>query len=133
MKTITLQRKAVSLLPGTTNYKLSLSVTSVHDITDKVFVKRRLFKFDNTFEDVFVAVASPAQIEELPVDAPSAPNIHYRSAKVDITSSDPQLLEDIFTNIIAELQMLTDQLTTLDEMAVDGTYSISKNSVELGD
>jgi hypothetical protein len=130
MKTITLQRKATALIPGTTNYKLSLSITSVNDITDKVFVKRRLYKFDNTFDDVFVAVASPAQIEELPVDAPSAPNIHYRTNKADITSSDPQLLDDVFTNILAELQLLTDQLTTLDEIVVDGTYSISKDSIE---
>lgn len=122
-------RKGVKLEPGNSAYKLSLEVTASQGITKYVFVKQRHKKTDNTWIDTFVAVASAANVADFDENSPAAGESYFRTSKVELTSSNSDHLEDVFNNILAELQLLADQTEILDELQVDGIYTINSSTV----
>ncbi len=129
MKTITLLRKSLKKNQGLTSYRLDLEITLANGITKDLFVKQRIKKYDGTDEDTFVAVASPAHIEDIDARSPAKDSSYFRTNTCSIVSSDPVLLEEAFQNILGELQLLVDQADVLDALDVDGVYSISSTSI----
>lgn len=129
MKTITLVRKAVKRNEGLTSYRLDLEVTGSQNITRDLFVKQRYKKYDGTLENTFVAVASPANLEDIDARSPKAPSSYFRESTVSLVSSDPVFLEEAFNTILSELQLLCDQAEVLEETEVDGVYTITSADV----
>lgn len=131
MKTITLVRKAVKRSGGLTSYRLDLEVTGSQNISRDIFVKQRSKKYDGTLEEVFVAVASPANLEDIDAKSPRAPSTYFRINTASLVSSDPIFLEEAFTTILAEVQLLCDQAEVLEETEVDGIYTITSTDINV--
>lgn len=131
MKIITLVRKAVKRNEALTSYRLDLEVTGSQNISRDIFVKQRSKKFDGTIEDVFVAVASPATLEDYDAKAPSANSPFFRTNEISLVSSDPVFLDEAFDSILYEIRLLCDQAEVLEESLVDGIYTITSTEVNV--
>lgn len=129
MKKITLVRRAIAT-PNSISYAIELEVIVAEDITKEIFVKQRLIKPDNKFEDVFVAVASPAQMEDLDIDCPAAESSYFRVKKITMIGSNSSFLEDVFRTILAEIQLLLDNEEALTLLESEAIYMISSDNVE---
>jgi hypothetical protein len=124
MKKLTITRKGVRQNADSSAFVLTLEVISSEGITKNVFVKQRLRTIDNGVNDVFVAVASPTQIEDLPEGAPVDEATYFRTNKVDIISQNPTYLEEVFDDILQETQSLVDDVTSVEVLQKEGTYTV---------
>ncbi len=96
----------------------------------EVFVKQRLTA--SSADDCFVAVASVAQMEDLPVNSPGADTSYFRTDSVSLVSTNPVVLNTIYTEVLEEIQMLISNLEALDTQAVPETIcDITSLSVEV--
>ena len=131
MKTLTVLRTGIERDPKLlSTYKLGLEVTGSQNIDKEVFVKQRQRTTDNTTTDVFVAVCTPAQLEDLEVDAPDNTTTYFRSSKMEVVSENPNYLFWVLDNVINELQFLCDSAEALDVVSTGSvTYTISSNSI----
>lgn len=126
MASLTLLRRSTEYNDTLQSYRMVLEITKAESISKYVFVNQRIKNFQaNTFEDVFAAVATPAQLEDFDVNSPSAGTSFFRTSKVDIVSRNLAYLEDVFTSIVLELQKLTDDTAALTLLHTDATYEIA--------
>ena len=95
-------------------YGMDLTVTAADNMPKQVFVKQR-FAID---DDAFAAVASSAQMEDLPVDEPNGDTSYFRSDSVSLVASNQATLEDIYSMVVLEIQQLVANLDALDVAAV---------------
>jgi hypothetical protein len=100
-------------------HSMVLTITNSEDIEKEVFVKQRLINFAiDQVEDVFAAVCSPSQLEDLPKNNPSQDSSYFRVNSVELRADSAEGLRAIFTTILTELRNLTkdlEALTILDE------------------
>lgn len=130
MKKLNLVRKSVQRHPAKlSSYKLDLEVISTEDITKDVFVKQRIKKPDNVIDDTFVAVCTPAQLEDLDANSPQAGSSYFRSSHIQLVGSSLANLHSIFDQIAAELQILCDETEILDEIEADAIYQITSDEI----
>jgi hypothetical protein len=81
MAKINLLKKSTAFDKDAGSYRMTLEVLSTENITKNVFVKQRLKNFvKNNFYDVFAAVSTPAQLEDLDEDTPSDSSSYYRTS-----------------------------------------------------
>lgn len=126
MAQITLQRKATIPDPARISYKLALEVTAAQGITKAVFVKQRLKNpLKATFEDVTVAVASPAQLEDFPENSPNEGDSYFRSTTAEFISSNPDYLEEVYVAVQGDIQRLVTDVDVLESQSDDETTIIS--------
>ena len=120
-------QSAAATRPGA--YRTDITITSVEGITEYLFVKQRIIRADGSVDDDFAAVASPAQIEDLPQQAPIAPGTYWRDNNVSLISSDPVLMQDVVDTILADLQFTLTQLTELETLGTTIKYVISPTGI----
>ena len=113
--------------PG--NYLLEFDITSANNITPYLFVKQRVILSDGTKDDSFVTVASLPQIEDINQLVPAKDSTYFRDSTITLISSDPDLLQNISDDIIADLQLTLSQLDELDDIAESETITITPSSV----
>ena len=134
MARINLVRKSSSFDPKEGSYSITLEVMSTENINKNVFIKQRLRDFvANNFDDVFVAVATPAYMEDLDIGAPSADTSYFRTDNIQLISRNPDYLEQVFESILKELQKLLNDTASLDALSTDGIYSIEADSITFND
>lgn len=134
MANIKLLRKGTEYDPDLQGYRLTLDVTLADGITSKIFVNQRLRSFTTqNFNDVFVAVATPAQIADFGEDAPLEGSSYFRTNKIDVISRNANYLDDVFDDIIWNVQKLIEDTEAIATLQVQGTYNITNDSVEIED
>lgn len=134
MARINLTRKSSSFDKDSGSYKIVLEVVSTENINKHVFIQQRLRDFvKNNFTDVFVAVATPAQIEDFDINSPAQGDSHFRVSKIELLSRNIDYLEEVFQSILRELQDLVDKHEALQALNNDGVYSITANQVTVND
>ena len=105
---------------------MDLTVTSADDMPKEIFVKQR-FALD---DDVFAAIASPAQLEDLPINEPDGVTTYFRTSSVSLVAANQAALDSIYASIVAEVQQLVANLNALDVSAVpDLTCEITADAV----
>jgi hypothetical protein len=111
MRKVTLKRvdHAPDSLTLPQSYSMDLTVIAADDMPKEVFVKQR-FGVD---DDRFAAIASPEQLESLPVDAPDTDTSYFRTASVSLVAANQATLEEIYSMVVAEIQLLTANLDAL--------------------
>lgn len=130
MKTITLTRRTVKDNPTLpTSYLLEIEVISAQDITKDVFVKQRLRNIDNTHTDVFAAICTPALLEELEVDNPSAGTSYFRTSKIQLVGANESYLDELFNTILGEVQVLVQNAEVFDTLKEQATYSVTSSAI----
>lgn len=131
MKRITLVKRAVAAPTlSVISYGLEIEVISAEDISKEIFVKQRIIKPDNKFEDVFVAVATPAQMQDLDINSPAADSSYFRVNKINIVGSNASFVKDVFETILAEIQLLVDNEEAVTALEEEALYTISAGSIE---
>jgi hypothetical protein len=128
MKTVTLSRASSSTdKPG--NHRVDISITSSNDITSYLLVKRRVKLPDNTFDDTFVTVANPVQIEDIPQSTPASGDEYFRDKSISLVSSDPEYLSQVVDQVYADIQLTLIQATELEILSVADTVEITPESI----
>ena len=131
MANITLSRSSSSFDSDQSSYRITLEVTQAENITPKIFVKQRLRNLSNqTFDDVFAAVCTPAQLEDFAVDAPNEGSSFYRSNKIDIVARNADYLESVYEDIVTEVQQLCKGVEALDLLNNQITVTINADDIE---
>jgi 5'-deoxynucleotidase YfbR-like HD superfamily hydrolase len=132
MANISILRKSTAFDPRLGGYRLVLEVSETEDITSKIFVNQRIKSFSSdTFEDFFVAVATPAQLEDFEKDSPGEGSSYYLTDKIDLLTRDADYLEEVFNDIISEVQKLISDIEALADLQNSGTYIITSSEIEI--
>lgn len=128
MLSITLtQSNAQSTRPG--NYLVTLAITSAESITSFLFVKKRIIRPDGSSDDTFVTVASPAQIEDIPQQVPGPDDPYWRDDTITLVSSDPDLLNDVISEITEDIQLTLIEATDLQTISSSQVITITPTSI----
>lgn len=130
MKSVNLIRSDTATDPPGA-YRMDLTIDSPNDITGYLFVKERITNADSTTNDVFVTVANAVDIEDYAEGAPAEGDVYFRDITVSLVSSDPQMLNDIFEEVLQLLQVVCQQMTDLEANAVAATWIINKDGATL--
>lgn len=131
MAELTLVRKSTRHNTDRQAYALSLEITSSTDIDPAVFVKQRVVSEKNMsqFTDVFVAIATPEQMEALDAYAPGANISYFREPSVVLYFQAPTRMEEVFNSIVSELQVLVSEVEVIENFEGDKAYTISSSGV----
>lgn len=109
---------------------MTATVTAATNMAANVFVIQRRWTTGNGTTDVFAAIATPTQLEDLPVNAPTDTVGFFLSNTVDLVARTAQELDNVFEEMLAELKNLTADVTVLNtSLSPDTTYVITPSSV----
>jgi hypothetical protein len=107
MVKITINRTTTKWQPDLSSYSLRVDVASTENIVREVFVMQRLKSFvSDQFEDVFAAVATPAQLEDLPANAPGKDTSYFRKSSVELVVRTLEGMNAVFDSLVYELNKL---------------------------
>jgi len=124
MPTVTLTRQtSASTKPGA--YLMCLTISNPNNISPYLFVKQRIVKPDGSIDGVFAAVASPTQLEDLGELAPNPEETYYLDSTVTLINNDPAYLDEIFQEILADLQLTLSQVNDLSIITGNEIYTVS--------
>jgi hypothetical protein len=95
-------------------------------MSDKIFVNQRIRNFaKERFDDTFVAVCTPVQLEDFPEDSPEEGSSFYRTNRIELIGRTPEYLQTVFESLVYEVKKLTLDLDQLDSLTAAETYTIS--------
>lgn len=133
MKTITLVQRGIAHVPqNPQSSAVELEITTANDTITEVFVKQRRAKqfttpIDTSFEDVFVAVATPAQIQDLPVSSPLPGFSDFRSNIITLVAENEAALDVTVNIILDEISTLLENLEAQEELITTTTYTVTSS------
>lgn len=110
---------------------MSLEVTSSQNITRNIFVKRRLYTITGGFNDVFVAIATPEQIESLGVLAPTADTTFFLDSKITLLENTVEYLNAVLQEILQELQNLVIDVELIQNIEQSAIYTITSGNIQV--
>lgn len=105
------------------------------DMPIAIFVKQRIRNFaldyapeTLNYEDTFVAVCTPTQLEDFPVNSPVHGSSYFRTNTVELVDPTAEGLDKIFQSLIYEVKKLVVDLTDLDDLETAKIFTITANS-----
>jgi len=132
MAKVRLLRKSNTYDKNVNSYRMILEVLSSENIKKEVFVNQRLRNYTKkNFEDLFVAVATPAQLEDFDVGSPQEGSSYFLSSKIDVVSRNADYLNDVFDSILNEVQKLVGDVEALNELEADGIYTVEADQIDV--
>jgi hypothetical protein len=123
-KSVTLTKRATSVETTTGNVLLVIEVTSGDSMEKEVFVKQRIPKPNDTFSDVFVAVATPVQMEDLDINSPAEGTSYFRCADVSLVCFSAEYANTVWETIQTEVAMLVKDLNDMETLSPTTTVVI---------
>lgn len=125
-KSIQLRKQSTEALPDISSYKLTVETLNAQNMPDKIFVNQRIRNFaKDTIEDIFVAVCTPAQIEDFDADSPATGTGFFRTNRIELVARTPEMLQDVFDSIVFEVKKLVVDLTDMDRLSNAEIYEIT--------
>jgi hypothetical protein len=119
-------------------YETELEITGAVDLPKELFIKQRKqavninsVQFVEEYTDEFRAICTAAQLEELPAYAPENKLGDFRDCKVAFRYTNPTFMQSILDSIIAEIQILIENLDALDTLRQTQVYNITSTSIEI--
>jgi hypothetical protein len=123
---IQISKKNTIPLPEIHSLKLVLQAINAVNMPSKVFIKQRTRNFaKDQFDDTFVAVCTPAQLEDLAEDAPDKGTSYFRTDTIELIIRTPETLEDIFQSVLYEVQKLATDLDSIEQLSQEKVYTLS--------
>lgn len=123
MISITLLKKGSEFYKEVGSYRVAISVVSSVGTTPNIFVMQRTRDFvTNSFEDNFVAVSTPTQLEEVPELNNMTESSFYRTYKIELIARTAEYMSEIVDSIFHEVQNLVDDLRALESIKVVTTH-----------
>ena len=128
-KSIQILKNNTVELPDISSYKLTIQAINPQDMPSKIFINQRVRNFaKSTFDDTFVAVCTPTQLEDLQEDAPDEGTSYYRTDKIELIARTPEVIQTILDSLLYEVKKLVVDLSDLDNLAEPRVYTISADS-----
>lgn len=124
MISITLLKKSSEYFKEVASYRVAISVTGTEGVTPNIFVMQRTHDFvNNKFEDNFVAIATPAQLEDIPELTNMSDSSFYRTYKIELIARTADYLNEIVESVFYEVQKLVDDLRALQSISLITTHT----------
>jgi len=92
---------------------------------NEIFVNKRFETPDNTYTDVFVGVATPAELADLNTVSPAQGSIFFRTSTVNLMCNSLDYANQVYNDIVSEVNQLVQDLNALDVLAVQNVDVIS--------
>lgn len=125
-KSIQLSRRSTIPVPGISSYKMIVEAINAQDMPDKIFIKQRIHNFARErFDDVFVAVCTPTQLEDFAEDSPEDGTSFFRTNQIELVGRTPEWLQEVFESLVYETKKLVIDLTDLDNLTAAEVYLIN--------
>lgn len=125
-KSIQISKRSTVEVPSISSYKLVVEAINAENMPDKIFVNQRIHNFaKDMFDDIFVAVCTPTQLEDFAEDSPEEGTSYYRTNRIELIARTPEGLQTIFDSLLFEVKKLVVDLTDLDNLAPAVVYNIS--------
>ena len=126
---IQISKQSTIPVPDILSYKLVVEAINPQNMPGKVFVNQRIRNFaKEQFDDTFVAVCTPAQLEDLQEDSPEAGSSYYRTNRIELIARTPELLQTVFDSLIYEVNKLVIDLSDIEKLLPEEVYLISAGS-----
>jgi len=104
----------------TQGYKLTLEVEEAYGVNENIFVfQRRPNPAGGTPIDEFSNIASPADLQEYPVDEPLEGGVFFRKSEVELVFRSLELLESTLADIQNDIAELVRTLNQLDRLTTE--------------
>ena len=127
-KSIQISKRSTIYIPDITSFKLVVETLNAENMSDKIFVNQRIRNFaKERFDDTFVAVCTPVQLEDFPEDSPEEGSSFYRTNRIELIGRTPEYLQTVFESLVYEVKKLTLDLDQLDSLTAAETYTISSD------
>ncbi len=123
-KSVTLIKRATSVSTATGNVLLQIEATVSDSMEKEVFVKQRIPKSNGQFSDVFVAIATPVQMEDLDVDSPTSDTSYFRTAQIELVCFSAEYANTVWETIQSEVTLLVRDLNDMAILSEDTTVVI---------
>lgn len=118
MRSITLTRSAQlpTVVNGLSGFHVIITASAAVNMPNEVFVKRErpLDPIAQTVTSDFFNVATPTDIQNLPINAPIPPDVLFRVLQIDVFYVNETEGDNAWTNIQAGVQLLIDSLDAAD-------------------
>ena len=125
-KSIQISKQSTIELPDIMSYKLVVRTQNPQDMPGKIFVKQRIRNFaKDSFDDTFVAVCTPAQLEDFEEDSPGQGTSYYRTDSIELIARTPEMLQTVFDSLLYETKKLVVDLTDLENLSDAAVYNVS--------
>jgi len=123
---------AIYVVGRTQGYRFTLEVLEAVGLPLEIFVYQRKPIISNTaYEDAFVNIASPGDLEEYPVGAPAcAAKPFFRLSVVDLVFRSISLAEDAWTAIQGDIDQLIETMKFMNNLSVEEEVSFGTAPVE---
>ena len=113
-------------VPEISSYKLVVSTINAQNMSDKIFVNQRIRNFArDRFDDVFVAVCTPTQLEDFEEDSPGEGSSYYRTNRIELIARTAEEIRTVFSSLTYETKKLVVDLTDLENLSATQIYDIS--------
>jgi len=127
-KSIQISKRSTIYIPDITSFKLVVETLNAENMSDKIFVNQRIRNFaKERFDDTFVAVCTPVQLEDFPEDSPEEGSSFYRTNRIELVGRTPEYLQTVFDSLVYEVKKLALDLDQLDLLTDAETYTISSD------
>lgn len=127
-KSIQLSKQTTLWDPALSSFKLVVSAINAEDMPEKIFVKQRIRNFaKDKFDDTFVAVATPTQLEDFPEDVPGEGSSYFRTNTIELVARTPEAIRTIFESLLFEVKKLTIDLSDMEILTDAVVYNISSS------
>lgn len=99
---------------------------NAQNMSDKIFVKQRIRNFaKGVFDDTFVAVCTPAQLEDFEEDAPGEGTSYYRTNTIELIARTAEEMQAVFNSLVYETKKLVVDLSDLENLSSAEVYVIN--------
>jgi len=125
-KSIQLIRRSTVEVPYISSYKLVVETLNPVGMSGKIFINQRIRNFaKDTFDDTFVAVCTPTQIEDLQEDSPGEGTSYYRTNRIELIARTAESLQTVFDSLVYETKKLVVDLNDLENLSDSVIYNVS--------
>jgi hypothetical protein len=124
-RNIQIVKQSSEYVPGISSVKLVVEAINPENMSDKIFVKQRIHNFSKgDFEDVFAAVCTPAQLEDLQEDSPADGTSYFRANAIELVSETEEHLDTVFGSMLYEVKKLLVDLDAMDRLKTAVVYNV---------
>jgi len=125
-KTIQLIKRSSVEVPEIYSIKLAVEAVNAQDMSPKIFIKQRIRNFArDRFDDIFVAVCTPTQLEDFPEDAPREDSSYFRTDSIELVGRTAEMVQEVFNSLLYEVKKLVVDLNDMDKLDVAQNYLIT--------
>lgn len=116
-KNIKITRQDTTYTPEIGAYKMIIEAIEPEEMSAKIFIQQRIVNFARgTTDDIFAAVCTPVQLEDLGEDSPLAGTSYFRTNRIELVGGTPELMLELFNSLIYEVKKLVADLNAMDSL-----------------